>query len=353
MDQQEFILYNFPKILNEYLNHMKQSELLRTIPNSTYIICIGINSIIHIFKIVLIKTKNMDTTIYFCQKAYYGYLEYIEQMNKTQLLHNLKFLDAITFIYKNVLNDIYSSQTNQNITSTSFFSNSSNIQNKVVNVSSFTPPAIWEVSMVSNETENTDNKNIMNHKVFLQDSNKIDSVLYRRRFEMGHPSGVSLQIVGDIRPSENSNVPFEFFKGLNIISFMTQKLLFFPKEFNFENGEHYVTDSIIMDQLLFILNNYMKKYLLLFYSKEFTEKEYIFDYIMDVKNHLQFDFQDYCEYLKNVYKSLKKMTKIPSNQDCINKYNEMFFIEENQKMFEKYKKEKNLKSIVKYMFSFS
>lgn len=40
--------------------------------------------------------------------------------------------------------------------------------------------------------------------------------LYRRRFEIGHPRGVSLQIVGDIRPSEDSNVSFEFFKGLNI-----------------------------------------------------------------------------------------------------------------------------------------
>jgi mannosyltransferase OCH1-like enzyme len=38
--------------------------------------------------------------------------------------------------------------------------------------------------------------------------------LYRRIFEMGHTFWVSLQIVGDIRPSKDSNVPFEFFKGL-------------------------------------------------------------------------------------------------------------------------------------------
>lgn len=39
--------------------------------------------------------------------------------------------------------------------------------------------------------------------------------LYHRRFELGRPSGESFQIVGDIRPSTNSNVPFEFFEGLN------------------------------------------------------------------------------------------------------------------------------------------
>ena len=40
--------------------------------------------------------------------------------------------------------------------------------------------------------------------------------LYHRRFEMGPPEGVSIQIVDDIRPSEDSNVPFEFFKGLKV-----------------------------------------------------------------------------------------------------------------------------------------
>ena len=44
--------------------------------------------------------------------------------------------------------------------------------------------------------------------------------LYRQQSVMGGPSGASLQIVGDIRPSANSNVPFEFVECLNC-SFIT------------------------------------------------------------------------------------------------------------------------------------
>lgn len=44
--------------------------------------------------------------------------------------------------------------------------------------------------------------------------------LYHRQSVMGGPSGASLQIVGDIRPSTNSNVPFEFVECLNC-SFIT------------------------------------------------------------------------------------------------------------------------------------
>jgi hypothetical protein len=79
---------------------MMQSDMLRTIDNSAYVMVIGLNSIIHVFKVVLSTTKDVDKTYTQCQKAYYCYLEYIEQMNKTNLLHNLNNLNAILFVYK-------------------------------------------------------------------------------------------------------------------------------------------------------------------------------------------------------------------------------------------------------------
>lgn len=42
----------------------------------------------------------------------------------------------------------------------------------------------------------------------------IKTNLYRRRVEMGPPSGMSLQNVGHNRPSTNSNLPIEFFEDL-------------------------------------------------------------------------------------------------------------------------------------------
>ena len=266
------IFQKFNKIISEYLNHMKQSELLKKIPNSTYIICIGIHSIIHIFKIVLNKTKNINITYYLCQKAYYGYLEYIEQMNKTQSLHNLKNLDAITFIYKNVLNELDVQQLN-----------------------------IPSTIMI-------DNNQI--------DQSTIDSILL-------------------------------------IISFMTQRLLIFSNIFNNENGEQFdnLDNSLWINQIQYISNHLMEKYLLLFMNIDYYDKEYLFDHIMNIKNVLNFDFQEYCDYLIHVYKLLKKMKKIPEKNILQKKYNEYIFLEENKKSLEDLKKEKNIKSIVSIFFS--
>lgn len=51
--------------------------------------------------------------------------------------------------------------------------------------------------------------------------------LYPRTFEMVRPSGSSLQIVGDIRPSMNSNVPVEFIEGLkdDLQNFLNENIL--------------------------------------------------------------------------------------------------------------------------------
>lgn len=119
----ENIVHKFTLIIHEYLNHAKQSIPLKTIDNSHYIITIGLNAIIHIFKIVLENTRNVETTYYHCQKAYYCYLEYIEQMNNTNLLHNLNNLDAIIFVYKKTMDDIHNSTTNM-------------LQNSVTNIMS-------------------------------------------------------------------------------------------------------------------------------------------------------------------------------------------------------------------------
>ena len=100
MNRCEEIVHKYILIIKEYLQHMMQSHTLKTIDNSTYIIVIGLNTIIHVFKIILSTTKDIDKTYIQCQKAYYCYLEYIEQMNKTNFLHNLNNLNAILFVYK-------------------------------------------------------------------------------------------------------------------------------------------------------------------------------------------------------------------------------------------------------------
>lgn len=110
----ELIIHKFSETINDYIQHIIQSKLLNNVDNPIYLSYIGLNTIIHIFKITLQNSKNIYHTFYCCQKAYYFYLEYIEQMNKTNILHNLNNLDAIIFIFKKTMEDI-SNVSNPNI----------------------------------------------------------------------------------------------------------------------------------------------------------------------------------------------------------------------------------------------
>lgn len=106
----------YSNIIEEYLKHIYQSEFIKTIPNSKYILCVGLNVVIHIFNVTLSKTKNLNYAITCCQTGYYCYLEYIEQMNKTESLHNLNNKDAVLFVYRKAME-------NENTQTTSNFQN--------------------------------------------------------------------------------------------------------------------------------------------------------------------------------------------------------------------------------------
>ena len=93
----------YVRLLNEYYSIMDQSDILKNIENRRYIFYIGLNAINNIFKINLITSKNIQTTYYLCEKACYCYLEYIEQINKTEILNNLNISDVVTFVYKETI----------------------------------------------------------------------------------------------------------------------------------------------------------------------------------------------------------------------------------------------------------
>jgi len=97
------IIELYVRLVNEYYSIMEQSNILKTIENNRFIIYVGLTTINHIFKINLIATKNIQTTYYFCEKACYCYLEYIEQINKTEILNNLNINDVVKFVYKETI----------------------------------------------------------------------------------------------------------------------------------------------------------------------------------------------------------------------------------------------------------
>jgi hypothetical protein len=102
----------------EYLHIMNASDVIKHIENQVHVIQIGFLSINHIYKLSFFLSKNVATAVCHCQKGMYCYLEYIEQMNKTNALHNLDQVDAVVFIYEKTLAEIYG-HTMSNILSVS------------------------------------------------------------------------------------------------------------------------------------------------------------------------------------------------------------------------------------------
>ena len=103
----------------EYIENIENSEFINTLENKIFFIEIGFRAITNVFQINYIISKDIDTAYYSSKKAYLYYLEYLEQMNGTNICHDLNHTDAIIFIYnKSIIN--YSN--NKNITTSSLSS---------------------------------------------------------------------------------------------------------------------------------------------------------------------------------------------------------------------------------------
>ena len=103
------ILTKSVSVILEYLSlieekiHMKNQECYQ------FIVMRGLETIIHVFSMLFYYTQNLDLTYYHSQKAYYFYIEFIEQISDD----NVSFLqlssrDATTFVYKKTIYEINS-----------------------------------------------------------------------------------------------------------------------------------------------------------------------------------------------------------------------------------------------------
>jgi hypothetical protein len=90
-------------IIYEYLDNMKNSEFFTKLENNVFLLSIGFRMMVHIFQLNYIHSKNINDVYFNCQKAYYYYLEYLEQMYSTNMCQELNHLDALLFVYSKTL----------------------------------------------------------------------------------------------------------------------------------------------------------------------------------------------------------------------------------------------------------
>tara|TARA_Y100000992_G_scaffold300511_1_gene269322 strand:- start:610 stop:1431 length:822 start_codon:yes stop_codon:yes gene_type:complete len=97
----------FIELINEFLAHLCDKILLQNQSKYFFVLQRGIETITHIFRSLLLYTKNIELTIYHCKRAYIYYVEFIGQIGddkNTYLQLNSK--DATLFVYKKTLFEI-------------------------------------------------------------------------------------------------------------------------------------------------------------------------------------------------------------------------------------------------------
>tara|TARA_B110001450_G_scaffold256463_1_gene287085 strand:- start:13605 stop:14405 length:801 start_codon:yes stop_codon:yes gene_type:complete len=104
------IYTKYVTIISEYLIQVKENLYMKDEIYFKYIINKGIETISHVFKLLLLYTKNLEICYYYSQKAYFYYTEFIgqivqiDQEHQTYLQLNCK--DASLFVYKKTLFEI-------------------------------------------------------------------------------------------------------------------------------------------------------------------------------------------------------------------------------------------------------
>ena len=90
-------------IIEEFFHQIE--KVLLPIPDIQVNVClyIGLSSIYRVFEYVLFKTKNIEKAYYYCQKTYFYYTEYMEQIHQSNLQNTLNQTDAVLFIYKKTI----------------------------------------------------------------------------------------------------------------------------------------------------------------------------------------------------------------------------------------------------------
>lgn len=110
----ELHVWNEMDTYMKYVNVVNQYLLfgIETIKNQNseylkYILIKGLFTISHVFKMLLLFTRNLDLTYYHCQKSYSYYIEFIGQIGDDAVTYlQLNSKDAALFVYKKTIFDI-------------------------------------------------------------------------------------------------------------------------------------------------------------------------------------------------------------------------------------------------------
>ena len=112
------IFAKYIDVVSKYITHFRNTTNVRNnVEYYKYILIKGINTICHVFKILLLYTKNIDLVVHHCEKSFFYYIEFIRQIDEeSHTLLKLNSTDASYFVFKKTIYEInheYRKQFNQ------------------------------------------------------------------------------------------------------------------------------------------------------------------------------------------------------------------------------------------------
>lgn len=101
------ILEKYIILILEYMNFITENVSIKNDMYYKFVFLRGLDTISHVFKFILLYTKNLDLAYYHSQKAFYFYVEFITQITDDQhSFLQLSSRDAILFVYKRTIFEI-------------------------------------------------------------------------------------------------------------------------------------------------------------------------------------------------------------------------------------------------------
>lgn len=94
-------------IISEYFINCSETINIQNETYYKYVIIKGMETVAHVFRMLLLYTKNLNLTYYHCQKSFYYYVEFISQIgDNNHSFLQLNSRDASLFVYKKTVYEI-------------------------------------------------------------------------------------------------------------------------------------------------------------------------------------------------------------------------------------------------------
>ena len=101
------IVEKYVALIGEYYAFIRDNPNIIHKKQYPYLLARGLDTITHVFTIILFYTKNLEITYYHSQKSFYFYVEFIEQiLDAHNAFLHLDSRDASIFVYKKTIYEI-------------------------------------------------------------------------------------------------------------------------------------------------------------------------------------------------------------------------------------------------------